>query len=453
MRTQVDAAPTTTVAGRRIALVTVCLGFALIQLDATIVNVALPTVQHDLGGTLAGLQWTLNGYTVALAAFLLTAGSLADRLGGRRVFLCGLAVFCLGSAACAAAAGLGTLIAARVVQGVGAAALLPASLALLVHQFPGGAARARALGVWGAVGSVGLASGPVLGGVVVADLSWRLIFLINVPVGIATAVLVRRTVTETPRRPGGIDPGGVLLGVASLAGVVAGFIEAGQAGWSGVWPTGLLAAGVVAGALFVVVERRVAAPMLPLRLFWSVRFSAATAVGLLFNLCLYGALLCLSLYLQQSRGMSPLAAGLALLPMTVVIGIGATMSGRLTASHGPRRGMVTGMCVATVGAALLALIGPGSPLALVVLGSMVLGLCSLTMPAMTAAVVGSVPAERAGLASGVLNASRQSGGALGVALLGALLNIGRSSGLHVALAVTAAGYAGAAGLSWLATRD
>jgi len=347
---------------------------------------------------------------------------------------------------------LGVLIAARAVQGLGASALLPCSLALLVHQFPDTRARARALGVWGGMGSLGVALGPVIGGALVALGSWRLIFVINVPVCAATIFLLRRYVPESPlntsRR---IDVWGLLLGIGALAALTAGFITAGQQGWLAPVPDALLAAGVGTGVLFTLAEHRQPAPMLPLRLFRSRNLSAATAVGLLFNLCIYGTLICLSLFLQQARHESALSTGLLILPMSVAVGVGSTASGPLTARLGPKPPMITGFVLAAAGAALLAVAGAGTSLALIVAGSVLLGMCSLAMPAMTAVVVGSVGRERAGLASGILNAARQSGGALGVALLGALLVGSQHSShgmdLHLPLAVAAVGYLVAIGLT------
>ena len=441
----------------RLALVAVCLGFFVIQLDVTIVNVALPAIQRDIGGTVAGLQWVIDAYTLALAAVMLTAGSAADRLGAKRLFMAGLAAFAAGSAGCAAAPGLGALIAARTVQGLGASALLPCSLALIVHQFHDAGPRARALGVWGGMGSIGVALGPVAGGGLIAAVGWRSIFLVNIPFCILTGWLVTRYVAESPPDSSGrADIPGLLLGVLALAGVTGGFIEAGQRGWLAPLPGALIAAGIIAGVLFVFAERRRADPMLRLRLFRARPFSAATGVGLLFNLCLYGALICISLYLQQSRHESALATGLLILPMSVAVGIGSTASGWLTARSGPRPPMVAGLALAAVGAALLSLVGASTSLGLLVAGTVILGLCSLAMPAMTAVVVGSAGREHAGVASGVLNTARQAGGALGVALLGSLLAGGGNGGpalsLQKPLIVAAIGYVIAVGLAWFATR-
>jgi DHA2 family methylenomycin A resistance protein-like MFS transporter len=423
------------------ALLSVCLGFFVIQLDVTIVNVALPAIQREIGGTLAGLQWVIDAYTLALASIMLTAGATADRKGARKVFTIGLTVFAIGSAACAAAPSLGVLIAARAVQGLGASALLPCSLALLVHQFPDQKERARALGVWGGMGSVGVALGPVAGGALVAAVGWRSIFLVNVPICLLTVVLLRRFTQESPTHPDRrTDVPGLLLGVTMLAALTASFITAGGQGWTKPLPGALLVVGAGAAWAFIRAERRHPHPVLPLHLFKNRDLSGATAVGLIFNLVLYGSLLCLSLYLQTTRHESVLATGLLLLPMSATVGLGSLASGRLTAHLGPRTPMIAGLTFAAAGAALLATAGPETSITLILAGSILLGLVSLAMPAMTAAVVGAAGPGHAGVASGVLNAARQSGGALGVAVLGSLLGHGSELSLHVPLLVAAAGY-------------
>jgi DHA2 family methylenomycin A resistance protein-like MFS transporter len=441
-----------------VALTAVCLGFFVIQLDVTIVNVALPTIQRDIGGSVSGLQWVVDAYTLALAAVMLTAGSAADRLGARRVFLIGLTAFAIGSAACAAAPDLAALIAARAVQGLGASALLPCSLSLIVYQFPGKQARARALGVWGGMGSLGVALGPVAGGALIALSTWRMIFLVNVPVCVLTGWLLIRYVAESQPDPTRrADVPGLLLGVVSLSGITACFIEAGRVGWLAPLPDALGGAGVVAGICFVISERLRNDPMLPLRLFRNRAFSAASGVGVLFNLSLYGVLICVSLYLQQERHESALTTGLLILPMSLAVGAGSTASGWVTARIGPRWPMIAGLSLAAAGAATLSLVGAATSLGLLVAGTVVLGLISLAMPAMTAVVVGSVGREHSGVASGVLNTARQAGGALGVALLGSLLaggagGAGHGLALRTPMIVAAAGLVLAVGLAWIATR-
>jgi DHA2 family methylenomycin A resistance protein-like MFS transporter len=442
--------------GTSLSLLAVCFGFFVIQIDATAVNVALPSIARGLGASLSHLQWVVDAYTLALAGFMLTAGSSADRLGARRVFTLGIGVFTAGSLLCALAPGQAFLVAARVVQGIGAAALLPCSLALIVHQFPDHKKRARALGAWGAAGSAGVAAGPVLGGLLVASVGWRGIFLINVPIGLVEVWLLRRYVDEAPRRRSQqLDGRGLVLSIAALGAVTAACIEAGSVGWASVLPIALATVGLAAGGAFWRAEHRADEPMLQPELFRSRPFSAAVLVGMCFNFSLYGALLCLSIYLQQTRSESALRTGILLLPMAVLVAIGSVVSGRLT-GRGHRAPMMIGLLVASAGAAVLTTVTATTAVSIVVVGTLALGLCSVAMPAMSSLAVGSAPAERAGLASGVLNTARQSGGALGVAVLGSLLVLSGSSPAHyslaVPLAVAAAVLAAAAGVSWLGTR-
>jgi DHA2 family methylenomycin A resistance protein-like MFS transporter len=436
---------------RRTALAAICVGFALIQLDATIVNVALPAIQRDLGGTIGALQWIIDSYTLALAALMLTTGSIADQWGARRVYIVGLLVFTGASAACFAAPTLGILLAARAVQGIGAATLLPCSLALLAHIFPAGRERTHALSVWGGVASVGLAAGPVAGGLLTAGVGWRLIFLVNVPIGLATAVLLRWAVPQIPgnanRR---VDLAGMVCGAGALTGVAAGCINAGEYGWISAPAIVPLLVGAAMTALFIVVEHRSPRPMMPLSVFATASFRATVMLGFFFNLCLYGALLCLTLFLQQVRGLGVLPAGLALLPLTVSIGVGASASGRMVTRFGPRTPMLLGMLLAGAGALVLSLVGRGTPLTVLIAGSLLLGMCSLCMPAMTSVALNALGTDRAGLASGILNAARQTGGAVGVAFLGAWLTADQLS-LQGPLLVTALCYGAAALLAWRAT--
>jgi DHA2 family methylenomycin A resistance protein-like MFS transporter len=434
-----------------LALVALSLAFFVVQLDATVVNVALDTIGRDLGGGLGDQQWIVASYTVALAAGMLTAGSLGDRYGARRVGVLGLVLFGLASAACAFAPSMPWLLAARTVQGVGAAGLLPSSLTLVVGQFPDPAKRAGAIGVWGGIGSLGMATGPVVGGTLIAVADWRAIFLVNVPVCLVTIVLTRVAVTESPRRERRTDLVGLVLGSAALASLTGGLIEAGQRGWTDPLPLGLVTAGLVGGALFVLAERRRREPMLPLSMFAVRAFWGGTAAGGIFNFCLYGSLLVISVFLQGPLGQSAFRAGLLVLPLTIAVGIGSTQSARLTARVGPRIPMLLGYGMGALGTGILACAGSTGPLWLVVTGAGVLGFCSLAMPAMTAVTMSGVDGARTGLGSGVLNTSRQAGGALGAAVLGALLTVGGPTSLAGPMLGALVAYLVAIGTTLVAT--
>jgi MFS transporter, DHA2 family, methylenomycin A resistance protein len=405
--------------GSGLALTGICLGFFLVLFDATAVNVATGGIASGLGASVTTLQWVLNAYTVAFAAVMLTAGSLGDRWGARRVYQSGAALFAVASAVCAVAPGATVLIVARAVQGIGAAAVVPCSLALIAHRYPERAARARALGIWGGVSGVGLTAGPVIGGWLVAALGWRSVFLVVVPISaVSIAIIAVRTV-EIPRhaatRP---DLPGQLLAIASLVALTAALTITSTLGWRSPLMLGLLAAAVALGACFVVVEHRVSEPMLPTGLFTSSAFSGATGVGLLFNFGLYGVLFCVTIFLERTLRQSTAVTGIALLPLTAVTALGALLSGRVTNRFGPRVPMAVGLSGGMLGTCLLAACGDHSgTVALAVFGA-IMGCVGLCMPAMTGIALGTVGPRHAGLGAATLNAARQAGGALGVALLG-----------------------------------
>jgi MFS transporter, DHA2 family, methylenomycin A resistance protein len=434
-----------------LALVVICLGYFMVIVDTTVVNVALPAIGRDIHGGVAGLQWVVDAYTLAFAGLLLTGGALAERLGARRVFSAGLVVFAAASAACGLAPGLGVLIAARVVQGAGAALLVPSSLVLLQAAYPTKAARARAFGVWGAIAGIGAASGPVVGGLLVTAWSWRGVFFLNLPFALAAIALTPRSVPATGPRPRHVDLPGQLLGVAGLGLLTWSLVRAGQVGWTSplVLAGFCLSAGAWAG--FAVAEFRAADPMLPMHLFARPAFRAGSVVGLLINLGFYGQLFLMSLYLQDLRGYSALAAGVALLPEAALLIVASTLSGRIMARTGPRRPMLTGLTLG--GAGLLGLIVAGSdtPYAFLVIPMALAGFgMALTMPAATAAVIEAAPADRGGIASGVVNAARQAGGVLGVALLGSLVHARAAfiPGLHTGLIIAASAFFAAAAVAF-----
>lgn len=397
------------------------LAFGLIQLDATIVTVALTSIREQLGGSVSAAQWVVDGYTVPLAAGMLTAGAVGDRIGHRRVCALGFVVFGVASVACAVAPTVGMLIAARVLQGIGAASLLPSSLALVTLLFPEPAARARALGVWGGLAGCGFAAGPVLGGVLTQAFGWRAIFWATVPVCVVVGGLIRLWAAESPARDRRIDAPGAVLGAITLAALAAGIIRFGDVDGGPALPSVLVAVAVGAAVAFALTQRRRTEPMLPPTLFAAPPFGWAITVGFLFNFCLYGALLTVTLVLRSGFGLSPLRAGLAVLPLTLVVLVGATVSGFLTERLGARRPMVLGFVVAMVGAGIALVGGVTGSLALVVTGLTVLGGCSLAMPAMTSVAFSAAPESVRGLGSGALNTMRQIGGAIGIAALGAIL--------------------------------
>ncbi|WP_431876992.1 MFS transporter [Amycolatopsis sacchari] len=430
--------------------VAICVGYFAIILDGSVLNVAVPAIRADLGSSMAGAQWVLNGYTLTLAALLLTAGALGDRLGLRRAFLAGVVVFTAASVSCALAPSTAVLVGARVVQGLGAAALLPATLALIPHLFPDREDQARAAVVWVATGAISMALGPLVGGLLIDLLGWRSIFLLNVPVGVVSVALAWTAVAETPRRRRRLDVPGQLTAVAALGLVTAGVICSGSAGWGAPLTLGLLGAGLVAGAGFWIAEHRGSEPMLPPEFFAhrvrTVAVTSAALMGFLF----YGTLFVMSLYFQQLRGWSPGAAGVALLPMTVGSTIGPLALYRpLSRRFGHPVMLVAGFCCCALGIATLAWTGPHTAYAYLAVGLLLTGMSStVAFSALTSLLVASTPADEAGLASGVQNTTRQAGALMSVAILGSVLNGASFAGrLPVAFAVLAVVVAGAIALA------
>nr|BFE37898.1 MFS transporter [Actinomadura rugatobispora] len=414
------------------------LGFFVITLDATIVNVALPSIRSALGGGITGLQWVVDGYTLMFAALLLSAGALSDRIGARRAFGAGLVVFVVASPACGLAPSPGVLVAARFVQGVGAAVMMPASMALVRHAYPDAGRRARAVGVWAMGGAVAAAAGPVLGGLL-SLASWRMIFWINLPVGAVTLLLLARA-PHPPTRAAPFDWIGQVTGIAAMGGLTYGAIEAGQAGFTAPQVVIALAVAVVSFAAFVLAQARVAHPMVPLELFRSATVTIAVAIGFAFMVGFYGLPFLFSLYFQQQHGLSPLGAGVAFLPMMALSACLTPFSARITQRTGPRVPVVAGLCLIAAGSIALAVAPASIPVWVSALLLIPVGLAGpLVMPPTTAVLLDHVPAHRTGTAGGVFNTSRQIGGALAVAVFGALLSGsgGFEHGLRLSLALAA----------------
>jgi MFS transporter, DHA2 family, methylenomycin A resistance protein len=426
--------------GRGWALLATSLGFAVVQLDVSVVNVAIQPIGADLGGSVTGLQWVVNAYTVAFAALILSAGALGDRIGARRVFVAGFAVFTLASAACGLAPTLPALIAARAVQGSGAAVLVPCSLSLLTHMYPDPAGRARAVGLWAAGAAAALSAGPLVGGLLTAALGWRSVFFVNAPIGLAGILLTYRYAFETSRsRSRGLDLPGQLAAVVALVALAVAVVDGGRDGF-GTAPVllGFGLAGLAAGA-FLLVESRRSSPMLPLGLFRPGTFSASTAIGLTVNAAFYGLIFLLSLYFQRDRGWSVLATGLAFAPTTAAVLVGNLAARRLTAAVGTRRTLVGAAVVLAGSLAGLVAVGADTPYAVLVGPLAVAGFAlGVLVPVITAALLGSVEPSRSGVASGTLNTARQTGSVLGVSVFGALTSVGLVPALRIAATISVA---------------
>jgi EmrB/QacA subfamily drug resistance transporter len=435
--TKVDA-PDTAPGSARAALLAAVLGFFIVTFDVVVVNVALPSIRTDLGGGISGLQWVVDGYTLMFAGLLLAAGAFSDRNGARRAFTIGVIGFVTASVACGVAPGLGFLVAARFAQGSAAAVMMPASMALIGQSYPHPADRARAIGIWAMGGGIAASAAPVLGGLLTV-VSWRLIFLINVPVGAAALIAVART-RPSPRRDVPSDRAGLGLAVAAMGGLTFGAIEAGEHGLSAPIVLTSFVLAVAAFAGFVAVQHHAAHPMVPLELFRRPNVAVAVAVGFAFVVGFYGLPFVMSLYLQQLHGLTAFRTGLVFLPMMVVGAALTPFSARIAERFGAQRAVVAGLVVMAADLALLAVgtVGAG-PLGVAVLMVPVGVAGPLVMPPVTAVLLNSVPDDLAGTTSGVFNTSRQLGGALAVAVFGALLAqpAGLAHGLRVSLLIAA----------------
>jgi DHA2 family methylenomycin A resistance protein-like MFS transporter len=399
--------------------------FVVTQLDVTIVNVALPNIATNLSVQVAGLQWVVDAYALVFAVLMLSAGVLGDRFGSRRTYLIGLGIFAAASLGCGLAPNAATLIAARAGQGAAAALLIPSSLALL-SQAAGDdhGLRARSVGLWTAVGSVAIAAGPVVGGLLVASMGWRSIFLVNVPLCAIGAWLTLRWVSPDVQTKAihHLDPLGQLLSIVALTGLTCSVIEFRPLGFAHPLVIGGAILAIVAGTAFYFAEANSSEPMLPLGLFRVPNFSPSVVFGTIMNLTFYGMIFVLSLYLQQARGYSALRTGLAYLPMMTTFIFSNVASGAVAARTGPRLPMIAGAAGMVVGFSMLSMLGPRTPYLGMVLPFIIIpGSMGFGVPAMTAAVLSSVDRSRSGTASAVLNASRQTGGAIGVAIFGALV--------------------------------
>ncbi|WP_242887418.1 MFS transporter [Actinomadura litoris] len=440
--------PAAATARRRRALLGISLGYFMVLLDTTVLSVAEPDLARSLHASTAGLQWAVTGYTVVFGALLLSAGAVADRLGADRVFRVGAAAFGLGSLAAALAPGLGTLVALRALLGAAAAACVPASMAMITRLYPAPADRARAVATWAATSGAALAAGPLAGGALVGLAGWRAIFLINVPVAAAVLVLVSGREVRCPRGTRAIDPVAQALACAALGLLTDALIALGSgaavhASWSA-------AGAALAAAAFAAAERRSAAPVLVPAVLRAPGMPAALLAGAAVNFAMTGVLFVLPLAFQRDLGLSAFETGLAFLPMTLPFAFNPLVTGRIVARTGPRPPVLAGLALLTAGgAALGAALLASAPYPVLVAGLLGTGFgVSFALPALATAVVAAAPEGTAGAAGGLLNAVRQSGATLGVAIMGAFVPDG-SGGFGSALFAASAACAAALALAAL----
>ncbi|MER8156831.1 MFS transporter [Streptomyces sp. NPDC094472] len=435
-----------------VPLLAVCAGYFMVILDVTVINVAVPVIGRELSASLTGIQWITDGYTLVFAGFLLSGGALGDRLGNRRIFCTGVAVFTVSSAGCAFAPSAPVLIAARVVEGLGAALIVPGSLALLQQAYPAPAARSRAFGVWGSIAGIAASAGPLLGGLLVSTVGWRWVFLINLPVGVACLVLTLRHVAPSDRLTGrALDWPAQCAVVAAVASLTAALNEAGRRGWSD--PVVLAGVGlsVLATMAFLARERLARSPAVPPSLLRSRALGGGAVIGLLFNFGFYGMVFTASLDFQHQRGYSALVTGLALFPAVAMTMFASVLSGRLARTTGDRPLVFTGMLLAGLGLAGWVAAGTEPAYPLLVAPMMAAGFgTSFALTGSASTVMGAAPPAYSGTASALFNTTRQLGSAIGVALGGTLLATAADygEGLRTSMAIGALAYLAAAGLAW-----
>jgi EmrB/QacA subfamily drug resistance transporter len=428
---------------RLLVLAICCMSLFIVGIDVTIVNVALPSIQRDLHAPVSGLQWTVDAYTIVVASFLMLSGSTADRVGRRRTFQTGLALFTLGSLLCSLAPGLGWLIAFRALQALGGSMLNPVAVSIITNTFTDPAERARAIGVWGAVFGASLALGPVAGGALVASVGWRGIFWVNIPIGVAAIILTALFVPESrAARARRLDPVGQTLIVVLLATLTYAIIEGPNAGWSSARILACFALAVAALIALLVYEPRRREPLLDLRFFRSAPFSGATVIAVCAFAALGGFLFLNTLYLQDARGFSALHAGLYTLPMAAMTVLLAPLAGRIVATRGPRLPLAVAGIATTAAAIMLTRLSAGTSIGYLLASYVVFGIGSgLVNAPITNTAVSGMPRSQAGVAAGLASTSRQVGSALGVAVAGSAV----LSALHGPLRL---GFADASHVGW-----
>jgi EmrB/QacA subfamily drug resistance transporter len=412
-----------------------CLSLFMVAMDITIVNVALPSIRRDLGASISGLQWVIDAYTMVVASLLMLAGSMADRFGRRRVFQIGLGLFMLGSLLCSVATNIHGLIAFRVLQALGATMLNPVAMAIIANTFHEPKARARAIGVWGAVAGVSMALGPVIGGALTQSIGWRSIFWVNLPVGAAAMLLAALFIPESkathPRR---VDPVGQVLVFAVLAALTYAVIEGPHAGWNSTIIISLFVTVLLSLIALIVYERRRREPLIDLRFFTSAPFTAATLIAVCSFSAFSGFLFLNALYLQEVRGFSAFQTGLCTLPMALATIVCSPFSGRLVGNHGTRPSLLISGSATVISALILTQLTATTPLHLLLATYVIFGIgFGMVNAPITHTAVSGMPKAQAGLAAAVASTSRQVGASLGVAIAGTIAGMrGAFSGFPAA---------------------
>jgi EmrB/QacA subfamily drug resistance transporter len=422
-------AETATPVHANLVLAICCMSLLLVGMDVTIVNVALPAIQHDLHASIAGLQWVLDAYTLVVASLLMFSGSMSDRFGRRLVFQIGLSLFCAGSLLCSLAHSISGLIFFRAVQGLGASMLNPVALSIIANVFPQARDRARAIGIWGAVAGVSLALGPVIGGALTQTVGWRAIFWINLPIGFAAIVLAARFVPESKApRARRFDPVGQALVFVSLTSLTYAVIEGPHSGWTSASICSLFVTAVVSLWVFILYEPRRTDPLVDLRFFRSIPFSSAAVLALLAFASFAGFLFLNVLYLQQARGFSAVHAGLCTLPLALMMTVCSPLSGRMVGSYGTRPSVLFAGFGFLLSTLILTGLNTGTPISLLMLAYALFGVgLGMVNPAITNNAVAGMPLTQAGVAAAIASTSRQVGAALGVAVAGTVVSASRAN--------------------------
>lgn len=414
-----------------------CSSILIVSLDATVMNVALPSIRQDLGARTSGLQWVIDAYTLVVASLLMLSGSLADRFGRRRVFQLGMFLFTLASLLCSVAPNLPSLVAFRMLQGIGASMLNPVAMSIVVNVITEPAARARAIGVWGALLGVSMALGPLVGGGLLELSGWRAIFWLNLPIGLSAILLTQRFVPESKAdRARRIDPVGQLLVITGLVSFTYAVIEGRHVGWSSPIIVGLFALSLASAVGLLVYEPRQAEPLIDFRFFRSVPFASATVLAVVNFASFSGFLFLNALYLQEVRGIPPFWTGVYTMPLAVMQIVFAPIAGRLVGKVGPRPPLVASGIAIAIGALMLTRLDAQTPLPWLLAAYVIFGIgVGLVNPPITNSAVSGMPRARAGLASAIVSTSRQTGASFGVAIAGAIVS--GADHQHVSSAIAA----------------